>query len=975
MSLLQAHSRNDYLGNNSTATYAFTFRVQSASQLKVIKLDTLANETVLSLNTDFTVSGVGAASGGTITLTAGNLPLNYRLAILRLVPLTQETDIRNQGAFYPEIHEDVFDRLTAIDQQQQDAIDRSLRLSEAINPGSFEMELPASVVANPNATIVVNATGNGLGVGPTTTAIINSEANANAASASASAAAASASAAAASASAAAANAAAGLWKDVVFITSAQSPVSPVQADTGKLYVVDCTAGNVVFSLPLISSLDLSKGWSIGVKKSDVSANTVTINSHAADVVEGAASFVLSKQNFGVTLIPDIDPVPDAWTAVYFGDVRNLYSPTIYAPTVDVMTIDGQAATPANPSAGFYKTYIKDIDSKMYVLKSDGTEIQIGSGAGGGINYILNPDAETTVSNWATYADAAASTPVDGTGGSPNITFTRTTTSPLRGIGSFLLTKDAANRQGQGFSYDFTIDRSDRLQVLRGSFEFEVSGSYADDVIEIFIYDVTNSNLLYCSPSKIKNSSMTEKFTFEFQTSSSTSYRMIGHITSTSASAFTMKFDNFSIAPNPKGYGSLMTDWLSYSASFAGMGTTSAANVLYRRNGSNIEVNGVVTTGTISGIHSISLPPGLTLDTSKLSITANTTSNPGTVVGTYAQSATNAQGYLVTAPGTANNLLYLAGNAGASATAITPTASSIASTSVLSFNFIAPILGWSSQSQLVSSDADTRIVAMSASGTVADVSANAPMIFSTVLKDTHGAYNTSTGQYTCQSAGWYQIESSVSAGGTTTARIHTYINGTLSKQIGLYSGTGVQMFVASGLEYLTVGQTLDIRPNAAITGFANTGSLSIFKVTGPSQIMASESVSVKYTDSSAAAISTSIAVYKFLTKEVDSHGSYSTSTGLFTCPANGVYKIDAHLSHVTNLTTSQQCDILIYKNGVSIKRHTMYGNGIGNRKSLILSDLVRLVVGDTIGIYAYSDVATNAVNDVQYNSFSIVRAGI
>jgi hypothetical protein len=54
---------------------------------------------------------------------------------------------------------------------------------------------------------------------------------------------------------------------------------------------------------------------------------------------------------------------------------------------------------------------------------------------------------------------------------------------------------------------------------------------------------------------------------------------------------------------------------------------------------------------------------------------------------------------------------------------------------------------------------------------------------------------------------------------------------------------------------------------------------------------------------------------------------------------------------------------------------MFGNGIGNRKSLILSDLVRLVIGDTIGIYAYSDVATNAVNDVQYNSFSIVRAGI
>ena len=47
--------------------------------------------------------------------------------------------------------------------------------------------------------------------------------------------------------------------------------------------------------------------------------------------------------------------------------------------------------------------------------------EVGSGAGG-INYILNPDAEAGTTGWATYADTAAATPVDGTGGSPTVTF-------------------------------------------------------------------------------------------------------------------------------------------------------------------------------------------------------------------------------------------------------------------------------------------------------------------------------------------------------------------------------------------------------------------------------------------------------------------------------------------------------------------------------------------------------------------------
>jgi hypothetical protein len=55
--------------------------------------------------------------------------------------------------------------------------------------------------------------------------------------------------------------------------------------------------------------------------------------------------------------------------------------------------------------------------------------------------------------------------VDGTGGTANITFNRDITTPLREAADFLLVKDAANRQGQGVSYDFSIHNSDLNKTI------------------------------------------------------------------------------------------------------------------------------------------------------------------------------------------------------------------------------------------------------------------------------------------------------------------------------------------------------------------------------------------------------------------------------------------------------------------------------------------------------------------------------
>jgi hypothetical protein len=151
-------SRNDYLGTGGTATYPFTFKIRDDDDLRVIRRDTTNLETILVRGVDYTVSAGPWALGGSITLTAGNLTSGYRLSIRRFVPLLQSTDLRNQAAFFPEVHEDAFDDARMVDQQLDDEVDRSVRVPESLVPGSFNPLLP---MPEANKVPIVNVAGTG----------------------------------------------------------------------------------------------------------------------------------------------------------------------------------------------------------------------------------------------------------------------------------------------------------------------------------------------------------------------------------------------------------------------------------------------------------------------------------------------------------------------------------------------------------------------------------------------------------------------------------------------------------------------------------------------------------------------------------------------------------------------------------------------------------------------------------------------
>lgn len=113
---------NTYIGDGSTSSFSFSFPVFNSSQI-LVEVTNSSGTTALILGTDYTVSGLNVAgtpaSAGSISLinssqawlSSGKLASGYTLSIQANFSYEQDTSIRNQGSYLPEVIEDAFDNL------------------------------------------------------------------------------------------------------------------------------------------------------------------------------------------------------------------------------------------------------------------------------------------------------------------------------------------------------------------------------------------------------------------------------------------------------------------------------------------------------------------------------------------------------------------------------------------------------------------------------------------------------------------------------------------------------------------------------------------------------------------------------------------------------------------------------------------------------------------------------------------------
>ncbi|MEM7952233.1 hypothetical protein Q4R36_11295 [Morganella morganii] len=119
-------SHEEYTGNGVTTDFDFRFRIFEAKHLVVSIADTNGTERILTNGTDYTLRGVGSYRGGKVIL---KMPLatGWKIGIARDLPAVQETDLRNQGKFFAEVHEDAFDYLTMLIQKSLGYLSLCLR--------------------------------------------------------------------------------------------------------------------------------------------------------------------------------------------------------------------------------------------------------------------------------------------------------------------------------------------------------------------------------------------------------------------------------------------------------------------------------------------------------------------------------------------------------------------------------------------------------------------------------------------------------------------------------------------------------------------------------------------------------------------------------------------------------------------------------------------------------------------------------
>lgn len=134
-----------YAGTNTTAVYAFTWQIAQASELVVeTSVPATGVITPLVLGVDYTVSGVGIQTGGTITLTAGNLPIGTSLFICSEPAEVQDLLLTQNGPMDPVAVMAALDYLTRCVQATRRVANNALRFPLVESLSGLNSTLPCA---------------------------------------------------------------------------------------------------------------------------------------------------------------------------------------------------------------------------------------------------------------------------------------------------------------------------------------------------------------------------------------------------------------------------------------------------------------------------------------------------------------------------------------------------------------------------------------------------------------------------------------------------------------------------------------------------------------------------------------------------------------------------------------------------------------------------------------------------------------
>ena len=555
--------------------------------------------------------------------------------------------------------------------------------------------------------------------------------------------------------------------------------------------------------------------------------------------------------------------------------------------------------------------VYDSDLDKYFAYNGAQWKELGSSASG-INYITNNSNPANTDGYATYDDGAVDLPVDGTGGSPTIiTFATNAITPIRDVADFRITKASGSCQGEGVSYDFTVDAADSPKVLQIEFDYITDTNYVDGDLRMYVIDTDGGQVIESTNRDVSAIAQGGHYLGEFQTlSTSTNYRLAFHCTDTGTPGWYAQLTGLSVGPGKKVTGYSGSDTIDFTPGTMNGFSASSISGKYTKFGqwAKIQITAVSSGAVTAQIYippAEFLPSGLSIDTDALEY--DSASQVALSGGWNARDTSG--GGLDSYAGTvyldgAQNLVPVGDDGTDRLDATKPFSGAWVSGDTISFDFWVPIAGWSSNTQS-SDSASQRVVGLdvspgAATGTVTS-SFNDITFSGTVVKDTHAAFDGTT--WVTPASGWYTVsatmEISFSSQSSISSILRIAVDGAdRSKSAHRNNSTGaVSLHTVSKTHtlYLIKGEEVTIQSwsNASSPVLANSlagNQLSIVSAANPATISATEKVVAFYRDDAGQSTANSGEhEYDWDTKVTDSHSMYDGSSE-FIIPRADVYTI-------------------------------------------------------------------------------------
>lgn len=157
-----------FSGNGATTSFPFAFKIFDKTDIAVTLADSSDNETLLVLDTDYSVTvnaDQNGSPGGSITYPITGSPMDAAHTVIMIGALEelQPTQLANNGGFYPATIENALDRAIILIQQLSEIVARAITVPVADNitahqlPGNSARSLRALIFdADGNPTVSVD---------------------------------------------------------------------------------------------------------------------------------------------------------------------------------------------------------------------------------------------------------------------------------------------------------------------------------------------------------------------------------------------------------------------------------------------------------------------------------------------------------------------------------------------------------------------------------------------------------------------------------------------------------------------------------------------------------------------------------------------------------------------------------------------------------------------------------------------------